>query len=150
MSNLKLDDLITSVSDSITKVHERIEAHDIEMFKNYMDLTKNEEGVVTEMKPHMVKIALPNKDGEFVPREIPIIALANVSSLELDKVKVKISFNAGWGSDDGGMDVNVGSTKKREGRDGSAGMRNEIEICYMRDETPEGLAKITNEFTKVI
>jgi|GEM_PF-2363770 len=149
MSNLSLDTLIQGVSDSITRVHERIEAHDIEMFKHYMNLDKDEEGNITGMTPKTVSIALPNKEGEFVPREIPVIALSNVSSLELDKIKVNIAFNAGWNAKDEGMDVNVGSTKKRNDKD-SAGMSHEIELCYVREDTPEGLAKLTNEMMKVI
>lgn len=150
MNNLQLDTLIQGISDSITRVHERIEAHDIEMFKNYMDLKKDENGVVTEMVPKMITIALPDKDGKFVPRQIPIVALSNVSSLELDKIKVNISFNAGWDAKSEAMDVNVGNTRKKSSEKDSPGMNHEIEICYVREDTPEGLAKLTSELIKVI
>jgi len=150
MNNLQLDSLIQGISDSITRVHERIEAHDIEMFKNYMDLKKDENGVITEMTPKMISIALPDKDGNYVPRKIPMVALSNVSSLELDKIKVNISFNAGWDAKNESMDVNVGSTRKKSNEKDISGMNHEIEICYIREDTPEGLAKLTNEMIKVI
>ena len=150
MNKQSLDSLIQGVSQSVTRAHEHIEAHDIEMFKQYMDFEREEDGDVVAMTPKMVKIALPDKEGKFTPREIPLIALANISSLEMDTVKVNIAFNAGWNSKDESMEVNVGSTKKRNNTGEKSGMTHEIELCYTREETPEGLARLTSEMMKVI
>jgi hypothetical protein len=69
MNNLSLDTLINGVSESVTKVHERMEAHDINMFENYMDIERDEDGKVTGLTPKMVSIALPDKDGTYKKRE---------------------------------------------------------------------------------
>jgi len=118
MNNLSLDTLINGVSESVTKVHERMEAHDIAMIENYMDMELDEEGDVIGLNPKMISIALPDKEGNYTKRQIPLVALVNVSSIELDSIKVKIGFNAGWNPKDDSMEVNVGATKKRQGQNG--------------------------------
>jgi hypothetical protein len=62
---------------------------------------------------------------------------------------VKIAFNAGWDPKSDQMDVNVGNTKKKSDKN-EKGMTHEIELNFIRDDTPEGLAKVTNELMKVI
>jgi hypothetical protein len=141
--------MLTGISRAITNVHERIEHHSVEHFKQYMDLETDESGELTHIEPKTISLGLPDQKGDFKPKEIPLVALTHLSSLQLDRITFNLAFKADWDHETGEMKVDVKDKKSILRHEESTPIQ-KIELVYNKESTPEGIGKILTEMTKKI
>jgi hypothetical protein len=112
------------------------------------------------LMPKLQRIRIPYPDGNGAQNElnVPLLSLVHHSVLTLDEVKVRMKVSAFADEDSGALHVDVAPA--RHAPAGTSGQEHvgtvpapnehEIELVFRRDAPSEGVARITQEITKLL
>jgi hypothetical protein len=111
------------------------------------------------LTPIMRRVVIPYPDGKGVQRElqVPLVSLVHHNAFNLDQVKLRMKVSASVDEDSGKLRVGVGSLKNRQSMnendvavEGLGETEHEIELIFKREAPSEGVARITQEATKLL
>lgn len=147
-----LGKLIDGISLSMKSAQEKIEEHTLQSYRKFFTEEEGEDGILT-MRPVMVKIPLPDKNGNYVDTDIPIVALMQHNTLNLEEVRLKMNVrtvSTSDKSDDVDVEVVSNLTSESGEKTNSSGTNCEIELLFKSCQNQEGVSRITTKLIQMI
>jgi len=170
MPELKLEDLFSAIGGAMYQAQQAVKENELNGYWRYFEPAKvsnaqvsNEDNAAAEnaqtdaVMPIMRQIVIPSPDGKGSLREmqVPVVSLVNHNAFNLEQVKVRMRVTASVDENSGDLMVGIGPLRRKtDDEDGSpansAGTEQEIELVFKREEASEGIARITQEATKLL
>lgn len=154
---LSISDLIASIGCSVSEAQHTIESHSVKRFFGYFDAVGSPDSSGAEeqvLSPKTVKMSLPSS--EDITRtcdvDIPLPALAGHRHVSLERVTVKINARLS-ANEGGGIVTDMGAPVMSDGAeapDGKLGDYGEINLVFNVGDSPEGVARVVQNITKII
>ena len=152
MADLDLLSLLSAIGGAIKDAQRTLETVHLEHYLQHFEQKEDDAGPF--LQPKTIRLAVPQPNGENRMMEVPLVALVRHHALSLEQVTVRLAVGADVDKGTGRIRATLGPAPKPppEDADGKAApqSRQEIELVFKRDDTPEGLARLSDEAVKLI
>lgn len=153
MADMDLLGLLASIGGAIKDAQMALETVHLEHYLRHFDQDSDDKGPI--LRPKTVRIAVPAAGGEPRTIDVPVVALVRHHALSLDKVTVKLAVTTSVEKDTGRIRAALGPLPKSapvDDGEAKAGQptHQEIELVFRREDSPEGLARLSEEATKLL
>lgn len=150
MSEIEITDLMKGISKAIKEAQAYIEDNSLEIFYSYFETQNSIERKEGPLRSKTKKFLIPNVEGMYIEKNIPVVSLVNHHSLQLEEVRLKMQVTGRWDNGTNKLMVNVepiphdlDSTKREDKKYA------EIELIFKKNDAPEGVQRILLEHYKV-
>ncbi|MCY1013934.1 DUF2589 domain-containing protein [Nannocystis pusilla] len=159
----QLDELLATISGGIGDTLRAVEDHALTRYLDFFEAGPTVDGE-TPLVPKTVSLPVPAADGSYQLRKIPIVALVNHNSLQIDELKLKFRLELDEAaSQDGPVKIlarlapmrSYAAPASRAGRTGRARRTPadsfaEVEVHFKRGEASEGIARLAAHYHKLL
>lgn len=152
MADLDLFKLLTAVGSAVKEAQLELETSHLGHYLRHFEQVEDENGPV--LKPKMVRIEVPQPGGGVKLLSVPVVALVRHHALSLEQVTVRLAVTPAIDAETGHIRAALAPQAKLptdapDAQDAKP-PRQEIELVFKRDDTPEGLARLSDEATRLI
>jgi hypothetical protein len=149
MPGMFLDDVIKGICIAIKDAQEAIDLYQLDQYKKCFAVAEGEEAA--GQAPRMLSLPIPQGDGSYKAKEIPIVTLMHHDSLHLDEVRFRMAVDSSWDEETSRMRIDMKSLSGETASDADNPKRHqEIELVFKRGESSEAVARLKDVFVKTI
>ncbi|WP_434425121.1 DUF2589 domain-containing protein [Nannocystis pusilla] len=160
----QLDELLATISRGIGDTLRAVEDHALARYLDFFEAGPTTDGD-TPLVPKTVSLPVPAADGSYQLRKIPIVALVNHHSLQIDELKLKFRLELDEAASEAGpVKILARLAPMRSyaapagpgGKDGESAPTQpadsfaEVEVHFKRGETSEGIARLAAHYHKLL
>ncbi len=147
---MTLENMISSIGNSVQTAHNTIKMSSVaEFFEGFFNMEKTDNNSQNEAvyEPRTLKIVLPaGPDGESEKTlVVPIAALVQHSSMNIDYVKINLNVSV-TDESDSSLQVSSQPLKAPNSKD----LSGEMEIMFKCNNSPEGIARIETYMNNIL
>lgn len=168
MADLKLDHLFAAIGSAMYEAQQAINTNELNGYwryfeqdpslktKNQQEGGENAEEANNVVAPVMRRLMIPYPEGGYREIQVPVVSLVNHNSFSLEQVKFRMNVKTTVDENTGALRVSVGPFRRKncqDKQDNSVDHQedlHEIELTFKRGDSSEGIARITQEITKLI
>lgn len=148
MAEIGLGDLLQGLGEAVRGAQVEVEAHSIQQYLKLLSGGQPDAAGVAQ--PQMISLPLPQADGSYATRDIPVATLMHHHSVALDEVRIRLSAKLGWSDQEGKVTVELAAPKRPQDSEETQAAVAEIELVLKRGDASEGMARTMKELVKVI
>ncbi|NJD04184.1 MAG: DUF2589 domain-containing protein [Ruminiclostridium sp.] len=145
---MELEAFIKTIGSSIQQARKAIEYNSVCSFFNQYFSSETIEDSNGEKKwvPKIENVSVSRPDGKKIKMTVPVMALVNHSTMELDQVKIKVKIKVSTDQNSEKINVDVEGIENDQG----GGAQNELEFTFNRNVASEGISRINQQAINII
>lgn len=139
---VKLEELLVSIGDSVQKARRALEDEAMELYFRGYQREDGDTYVPIRRKISLPITGAPGTSSKLL--EVPVTALYHHNSMALDTVDIRLNFIP--------VQEKEGLTLELQPQSqGEPGLScSQLSLCFKREETPEGMARVNDHSVKIL
>ena len=143
-----LNNLVGGIGNSIREALHSLDAYNLHSFMQHFDSAPGEAGQADTVQPKTIALPMPTPSGKHETRHVPVVALLNHSSLQLQEIRIKLRVTLSSQEENKPLMAEVAPLKPQAGDEDTQPNTAEIELYFKRGDPPEGVSRVLTEYHK--